>query len=288
MVWSVAAEGACIATANTNPYDVCIGGRMNLKRLVVLCAVYAVLALPSESWAAHPLITDDSGTQGKGKFQLEVNGQYDSDKETVAFVSVKSTGGQANSTLSYGINDNADLVLNVPYVWGKITEDGVKVYDEKGISDTTFEVKWRFLEKEGLSFALKPGISFPTGNDDKGLGTGKYGYHVFLIGSKEAAPWAFHANLGYIRNETRADVEEKNIWHISVATTYEVVKDLKLVGNVGMEKNPDKSADNDPAFFIVGAIYSLTENLDIDAGVKHGLTSSETDRSLMAGLTYRF
>ena len=27
-------------------------------------------------FAAHPLITDDTGTQGKGKFQLEVNGEY--------------------------------------------------------------------------------------------------------------------------------------------------------------------------------------------------------------------
>jgi hypothetical protein len=35
------------------------------------------------AWGAHPLITDDAGTQGKGKFQIEVNGQYDSDKETV-------------------------------------------------------------------------------------------------------------------------------------------------------------------------------------------------------------
>ena len=249
--------------------------------------LYAVLFVPVAAWAAHPLITDDAGTQGKGKFQLEVNGQYDSDKETVGGVSVKSTGGQAGSTLSYGVIDNADLVLNVPYVWGKVKEDGVSTYDEKGLSDVSFEVKWRFFEKDGLSVALKPGISFPTGNDEKGLGTGKTGYHMFLIGSKEAAPWAFHANLGYIRNENKAD-EQKNLWHASLATTYEVAKDLKLVGNIGIERNADKAADNDPAFLIVGAIYSLAENFDIDAGVKYGLSSSETDLSLMAGMAFRF
>ena len=247
-----------------------------------------VLFVPATTWAAHPLITDDAGTQGKGKFQLEVNGQYDSDKETTAGVETKSTGGQAAATLSYGIIDNADLVLNVPYVWGKVTEDGVSTYDEKGLSDVSFEVKWRFFEKDGLSVALKPGISFPTGDDEKGLGTGKTGYHMFLIGSKEAGPWAFHANLGYIRNETKVVDEEKNLWHASLATTYEVVKDLKLVGNIGIERNTDKAADNDPAFFIAGAIYSIAENFDIDAGVKVGLTSSETNQSLMAGTTYRF
>jgi len=260
---------------------------MNFKRLVGTLVLSTVLFVPAASWAAHPLITDDAGTQGKGKFQLEVNGQYDSDKETVSGVSVKSTGGQAGSTLSYGVIDNADLVLNVPYVWGKVTEDGVSVYDEKGLSDISFEVKWRFFEKDGLSLGLKPGISFPTGNDEKGLGTGKTGYHLFFIGSKEAAPWAFHANLGYIGNENKAD-EQKNLWHASLATTYEVVKDLKLVGNIGMERNADKAADNDPAFLIAGAIYSVAENIDVDFGVKYGLSSSETDMSFMAGAVFRF
>ena len=251
---------------------------------LVLCTV---LFVPAVTWGAHPLITDDSGTQGKGKFQLEVNGQYDSDKETVAGVSKKSTGGQVGATLSYGIIENADLVLSVPYVWGKVKEDEGAVYDEKGISDTTFEVKWRFFEKEGWIFALKPGVSFPTGDENKGLGTGKIGYHVFLIAFKEAAPWAFHANFGYIRNENKFD-EEKNIWHASFATTYEVVKDLKVVGNIGIERSSDKMADNDPAFLIGGVIYSVSKNFDLDFGVKYGLSSSETDLSVLAGIAFRF
>jgi len=41
----------------------------------------ALLLFAGPSWAAHPLITDDTGTQGKGNFQLEFNGQYDRDKE---------------------------------------------------------------------------------------------------------------------------------------------------------------------------------------------------------------
>ena len=82
--------------------------------------------------------------------------------------------------------------------------------------------------------------------------------------------------------------EEKNIWHASLAMTYEVVKNLKLVGNVGIERNTDKAADNDPAFFIGGVIYSLAENFDIDCGVKYGLSSAETDWSLMAGMAFRF
>jgi len=261
---------------------------MYFKSLIGTLALYSILFVPAAAWASHPLITDDSGTQGKGRTQIEVNGQYDSDKETVSGVSVKSTGGQAATTLSYGITTNVDLVLSLPYVvWSRVKEGVVTISDEKGISDANFEAKWRFFEKDGLSFAVKPGVSFPTGDENKGLGAGKTGYHVFLIGSEEAAPWGFHANLGYIRNGNKAD-ERKDLWHASLAATYDVAEGLKLVGNAGLEQNPDSAADNDPAFFIAGIIYSVNDNFDLDAGIKAGLTSSETDLSLMAGASFRF
>ena len=86
--------------------------------------VSVFLLFPTVAWGAHPLITDDAGTQGKGKFQVEVNGQYDADKETFNGVSTESTGGQIATTLSYGVIENADLVLSLPYQWGKVKEDG--------------------------------------------------------------------------------------------------------------------------------------------------------------------
>ncbi len=179
-----------------------------------------------------------------------------------------------------------DLVLGVPYIWGKVEANEGTVYDERGISDTTFEIKWRFFEKEGWSLALKPGLSFPTGDEDKGLGTGKIGYHIHLIASKEVGAWAFHANLGYIGNENKVD-EEKSLWHASFATTYEVIKHLKIVGNIGIERSPDK-INPDPAFLIGGIIYSGFKNFDLDVGVKYGLTSSQTDLAVLAGITFRF
>jgi hypothetical protein len=42
------------------------------------------------------------------------------------------------------------------------------------------------------------------------------------------------------------------------------------------------------AFVLGGLIYSLSENLDLDLGVKGGLTHTETDIAIMAGLAWRF
>jgi hypothetical protein len=258
-----------------------------MRQVIQGFIVSMVLLVYTAAWGAHPLITDDAGTLGKGHFQLEVSGQYDSDKEMVDGVSLEATGSEFATSLSFGMAENVDLVLGVPYQSGKEKEDGVSVYDEKGISDISLEAKWRFYEKDGLSLAFKPGVSLPTGNEEKGLGTGKTGYQAFMIGSSEAAPWAFHANLGYIRNENNAN-EEKNIWHASLAATCEIVKGFQIVGNIGIERNPDKEAHNDPAFVIGGVVYSVSENFDIDFGVKYGLTSSETDWSMMAGITFKF
>ncbi len=251
----------------------------------LMLAVVLLTAYPS--WAAHPLITDDTGTQGKGNFQLELNGQYDWDKEDSEGVVVKSRAAEAAVTLSYGILKNIDLVVSLPYIWGREKEDDVTVYDENGIGDAALEAKWRLLEKEGFSLALKPGISIPTGDDDKGLGTGKVGGQIFLIATEEIGSWAFHGNLGYIRNENDAD-EIKDIWHVSLAAQYEVIKDLNLVANIGMERNPDDEADDDPAFIIGGVIYSINDNLDVDLGVKCGLTDTETDISALTGVAFRF
>ena len=65
----------------------------------------------------------------------------------------------------------------------------------------------RFYEHADLSLAIKPGLTLPTGDDEKGLGTGKATYRLFFIASQEMDPWAFHLNLGYIRNENTLEEE---------------------------------------------------------------------------------
>jgi hypothetical protein len=249
---------------------------------VSACAVVLSLLISSPVFAAHPLITDDTGTQGKGKFQLEVNGEYAHEKEDGATENTM----QLAATLSYGISDPLDIVLSVPYRFIRYRDSEISS-NEEGFSDLTLEAKLRFFESDGLSFAFKPGITLPAGDDEKGLGAGKATYHLFFIASKEAKPWSFHLNLGYIRNENKVD-DRKNIWHASLASTVEVIKDLKIVMNAGIEKDIDRNSHENPAFILGGLIYSLSENFDIDFGIKGGLTKPEADVAILAGISHRF
>lgn len=259
---------------------------------IFLISLSIVVFSTAPSFAAHPLITDDTGTQGKGKFQIEVNSEFTYDKETEEGLTIKETGGEVANVLSYGIVDNIDIVVSLPYQWTKTKENGEIVSDENGISDMSIEMKWRFFERDGLSLAFKPGIILPTGDEDKGLGNGRASYSIFFITTKEIKPWAFHLNLGYTYKEYKLDADReanrKDIWHVSLASEVEVGKDLKGVANIGMERNPDKTSNTHPAFILGGLIYSVTDNLDIDIGIKGGLNKPETDFAILAGITVRF
>jgi hypothetical protein len=252
-----------------------------MKYVVVVMSLMIGLFC-STVYAAIPLVTDDTGTQGKGKFQLELAGEYAHDKEE----GVTNKDSTFSAALTYGLADTIDVVLAVPYQSLRSDEAGCRTR-ENGMSDLAIEAKWRLYEKDGLSLALKPGVTFPTGNDEKELGAGKMTYYLYFITSKEMAPWSFHLNLAYFRNENKGD-DRKDIWHASAASTVEVMKGLKLVGDIGIETNPEAASGNSPAYILGGLIYSPAENIDIGLGVKGGLTKSETDIAVRGGVTWRF
>ncbi|MCX7991267.1 MAG: transporter [Proteobacteria bacterium] len=243
-----------------------------------------VLCLFKIGHSAHPLITDDTGTQGKGKFQLELNSEYSVDSQD----GIKEKVFEFAPILSYGVFDNLDVIISVPYQSIK-TEDNTTLTESKesGVSDLSLELKWRFFEADGLSFALKPGVSFPTGDENKGLGSGKTDYSLFLITTKEIKPVNLHLNLGYIRNENKFQ-ERKDIFHLSLAGEYEATEKLKLVANMGTETNADPASKTDPAFVLIGFIYSFSDKFSFDAGYKYGLNKPETDNTYLLGITFKF
>ena len=253
--------------------------KSHLCLLLFIFFAATLLFLPLNSFASHPLITDDAGTLGKGSIEIELTGEYAKNKEDEE--TEKTT--ELAASFGYGLFDSLDLVVGVPYLFNN-SEAEDETTKEKGISDTELEAKWKFFEISHFSFAIKPGISFPTGDYKKGLGTGKIGYSGFFINSIEVEPFAFHFNAGYIRNENKLE-EEKNLWHFSAACEYAVIKDLTIVANVGIEKNADPDNTDNPAFLLGGLVYSINENISLDAGFKYGLNNSEDDYTILAGIT---
>jgi hypothetical protein len=257
------------------------------KSVLLLLLLATVLIGPAKSDAARPLVTDDADTAGKGMVQAEFGMEWSSWKDREDGVTMKETRTEASAVLTYGISDRIDLVAGIPYAWGRIKEDGTTVFNKNGISDVSFETKWRFLENGGLGLALKPGITLPTGDHRKGFGTGRVTYGLNLVATKVLEPFTFSFNGGYSRNENKVG-DRKDLWSASLAASYEAMKGLNIVGDIGLARNVDPTAQTAPAFALVGLNYAFNAHIILDAGFKFGLNKQEADHSIIAGVTLSF
>ena len=259
-----------------------------------ITALFFFLLFSSNAYADHPLITDDTGTQGKGKFQIEVNSAFATNKTIVNVKTLEKRDCETAATLSGGIADAVDLVVGMPWQSHTIREDGMISADEQGIGDMRVEVKWRFFKSEdnGMSFALKPGILIPSGSEKKGLGNGALSGGVTMIATHEGRLGTLHGNIGYTRNQygmmNDKNTLRTNIWNASLAAELNVLEKLRSVLNIGIETNNNMTSQSNPAFLLGGLIYSASEKLDLDIGVKGGLNDVAPDTALLVGLTARF
>ncbi len=279
-----------------------VGRCSGVARFLPAAAVCALLLQAVPAFGAHPLLSDDTLTQGKGKTQIETSYKYDRDDDG----GVKTRTQQPQVQLTYGILDTLDAIVTVPYLFVR-TEQGGNTTSVDGIGDVTAALKWRFYgEKEkGLQFAIKPTLTFPTGNEEKGLGDGqsspgasyfykfdRQSYGVTLIGTYEREDWCVSANLGYQHNhyglQSDEDAYRHDLWLVSLSGQYEPIEDWWLVGEVVVQTNPNVTSDTPPAFINAGVIYELKKNIDLDVGYRRGLNKPAVDSSISGAVTIRF
>lgn len=262
-----------------------------MKRGFLFALLLTVLSAAA-SFAAHPLVGDDTGTHGSGKYQLEVNGEAGIDRQKQGGVEVRTSSQQVAAILSSGLGESVDLVLGLPWQWTREKEDGALRGKANGVGDLSLELKWRFFERDGFSLAVKPGLTVPTGDEARGLGNGRVSGGVTMIATKELAPVTMHLNAGYFRKEYGLEPDRQanrnDIYLASLSALAEVFKNLQLAAEVCMVSNNDGTSGAWPAFATAGAIYSLRENIDIDLGIKQGLNEPATDLTLLAGFSMHF
>lgn len=251
------------------------------KSFLMVGVIVALGAWSVAIWSAHPLITEDTGIQGKGKTQLEAQLERGHENE----LGTTETSVRFASVLSWGFHDFADVILSLPYERITTRADGETIA-ERGRGDVGVDVKWRFHEAGKMSLALKSGLVSPTGDEARGLGDGKTNYSLLFISSFDYDPWALHAHVGYLRHRNLAE-ERGGVRHASIGGWRRVEK-FKFAFDVGRDTSVDRRFDAAAAFGIFGVIYSPNRDLDLDFGVKWGLRDPEVDRTLLIGATLRF
>lgn len=240
---------------------------MNTKLAAGLAPLFLAAALDAQ--AAHPLITEDTGTQGAGRYQLEVFAEQLEDRATRRDIDVWT------GTLSYGIGETADVQVGAPFYHN----------GSDGVGDTALNLKWRFFERNAWSLALKPGITVPTGDESDGHGTGKLTWGSLIIFSYAPGAIAVHAHAGYWRNENKLG-ERESLRQLAAAATYRI-GNVRFVGELTRETNPVPGGGT-VRYSTIGAIWAMTRDVDLGIGWRDGNGSAPVDDALLLGATVRW
>jgi len=254
----------------------------NLIKKQFFLAVIVTLLLAPGAYALHPLNTDDTGTEGQGRWKAEVLGKW-AHNEINGTV---KTASQIKTAITAGITDNIDIEVGQPYKFKREDDNGA-VSKVDGIADTEIELKWRFYDRNRLSFALRPALTLPAGDDGKGLGTGKLTYKLFLLATKELEQWAFHVNAGYGKNANTAD-DRTDIWNFSAAAEYEIAQGFKVAGEAGIYSNNEKASGIQPVYTTAAVLYYPVKHIRLDLGLRLGLNKAEPDYTVIPGIAFKF
>ena len=252
-----------------------------LRRAEATCLACSLLALATAAHAAHPFITDDAYTQGSGKFELQLGSQYtrtDVDGVTLADF-------QFAPQLSYGMADPSDQILRPTYSVN--VASGGASSRASGWGDTNFEVKWRFLQRDPWILGIIAGTSVPSGNFNRGLDSGRSTPRAYLVTGYTAAPVEFWTSVGAIRN---SDTPGARTWlgHISGDVLWTVREGLQLGLDLAADQNPLRASSQWPFVALVGAILTVGNGWDVDAGYQRGLNHSAPENQILVGATFRW
>lgn len=264
-----------------------------LRTTVIACSLTLVTA--ASALAGPPLATDDAGTVDVGSLEVEINGSYTTDKQRAGGTTCKASAADGEIKVSVGLYKDISGSLALPYTFNlREKEDGVLTNKTQGLGDLTLELKYAFAELAGINLAIKPALVAPTGRYSQGLSEGHWHGGITMIATKEFADgaYALHANLGYehhrYRTHTLRSTTHGNLWAGSIAGEAEVTAGLVVVADVGIATNPHKGDHELPVYALTGARYEINELLDINAGIRFGLTSPETDVTALYGVVLKF
>jgi hypothetical protein len=239
----------------------------------------AGLVAPGNAFAGPPFLTDDPEPVDyhHGEFyvfsqETQVNGGRDGVLPAI----------EAN----YGILPNTMIHVILP-LRSITTADGET---QQGYGDTEFGVKYRFVEDDpnGLRPAIGtfPLVVTPTGNKNKGLGSGETEFFLPLWIQKSFGRWVTYGGGGYWHNPGEGN---KNYWFYGWLLQRQVTDKLALGGEL-FHQTKDTEDGPDTSGYNLGGVYDFTENhhllFSAGRGIRHASETNTFSYYLGYQLTY--
>jgi hypothetical protein len=225
--------------------------------------------------AAHPLQTEDTGTQGAGNVEFENGLSWARSDGAKVFV--------YQPQISYGVTPSFDLIVQPSWLRSRAAGGDTA----SGWGDTNLDGKWRFYGEAPLSLGIRAGATLATSQQGLGNPHGKTTAHAVLVATFDAAPFTVHGNVGMVQNPSGTGQRAHTVL-VSSALMWAVTEQFILTADAGAQSNPDPARKSWPATLLGGVIYSATPSLDLDLGYQSSVRSTVATREWLMGITYRF
>ncbi|MBI4412630.1 MAG: transporter [Deltaproteobacteria bacterium] len=250
-----------------------------MKTIFIIELIVAVSAWGRTVHAYRPFAVEDAGVAGKKTAQLEVSWDY-----------LKWENGDQESFLLlvpvYGVTSWLEMSLEIPWMFHDIDKEDVHA----GIGDISTAAKFLLLneKKKCPSVVLKGVVKTNSGNADHGLGSGDLDYGVVAAASKTFGRFTLHAMFGYTFVGDNNDPDIRNIFGYGLAADYGVTEKFHVVAEVNGKRHPDRTVNRQPLDGLLGVIYTVSDHVTLDGGVRIGFNDSVPDVNTTLGATFTF
>lgn len=245
--------------------------RIGAALLVVLTASCVALE-PGEGSVTpqRPTLSSDTATTVEGTVELEVGGRWERD-----------TGSDVPTTLKYGAGPATEVFLD----GSPLVHDDEA--DETGFGDVALGVRHRVRDETGgaPAVAVAGKVKFPTASRSDGLGTGELDASLAGIVQKTVGVFPL---VGYYSFDVLGDpTGGADVGHsLALASGTPAWGRLAGFAEVAGVFVPEQKTDE--VFTTLGATWSASHLLVLDAGVVLGLSDDAPDFQVVFGLTHNF
>lgn len=254
-----------------------------MKTLTLIISMVIFSCHVSSVEAGFPLSTEDTGTLGQDRTKIEWNNEWAVDRASGA----REVALVSEFAMVHGLLNTLNGFIAVPYRDVRTYEAADSSAHVRGAGDIKLGLKWRYMEQGGLSLGLKTIMTAPTGDDAKQLGSGKSTQAINAIASYETGPWEFDLDLGYKHNGNTLNQREQ-LGSISFAVVRGLDSGWKIMADIGAASNKNKRSSQALAYLGAGLSYEMSKAVELNLGVKRGISNVETDFTGLAGVALRF
>jgi hypothetical protein len=221
-----------------------------------------------------PMITDDPGTPGNGKWEnnFAITFEHRPDQTTYEVPEID---------LNYGVGDHIQLTMQTAPVVSKHSDHGLIA----GIGGTEAAVKWRFLDQatNGFDMSMFPRILFNVAQSSvrRGLAEDGTRFQIPFQAAKAFGRWHLDVEIG-----PRASTVGRSEWLDGIICGFDVAKSTMLMAELHDESRMNFSRDALTLNF--GLHHAFTENYILIISMGHELRSPEQSTALIGYFGMQF